>query len=353
MRLASDNWAPVHPEILAALAAANDGFAPAYGGDDLTRRVERRFCELFEREVAVFFVSTGGAANSLALAQLSPPWGMILCHEEAHIQMDECGAPEFFTGGAKLLPLEGFAGKLDPSTVERALAGFPERPPHGMPARALSLTQATECGAVYSSAEIGALAAAAKRAGLKVHMDGARFANAVATLECAPADLTWRAGVDVLSFGGTKNGCLAAEAVIFFDPSQAADFAFRRKRAGHLWSKSRYMAAQFDAYLADGLWLRLAAAANERARRLSAGLSAIDGCRVWYPTEANEVFVSFPAGVAESLRAEGAHFYPWITPGDPAGGTMHRLICSWATTEDEIDAFLALAARRSSLRARD
>lgn len=345
MNFASDNWAGAHPEIMAALERANHGHAPSYGGDALTKRVEKTFSEIFEREVAVFFVATGGAANALALSQICPPWGMILCHEESHIQMDECGAPEFFTGGAKLLPIRGFAGKQRADAVEAALAGFPDRPPHGMPACALSLTQATECGTVYSVAEVKALAAAARAAGLKVHMDGARFANAVAALGCKPADVTWKAGVDALSFGGTKNGCLIAEAVVFFDPAGAADFMFRRKRAAQLFSKMRFIAAQFDAYFEGGLWLAMAAHANAMARRLSDGLAAVDGCKVWYPTEANEVFVTFPPGAAERLRAQGAAFYPWVTPGDPASGAMQRLICAWATTEQDVDEFLALVRR--------
>lgn len=344
MNFASDNWAGAHPEIMAAVAAANHGAVPAYGGDDLTKRAERRFSEIFERDVAVFFVATGGAANALALAQLAPPWGMILCHQESHIQMDECGAPEFFTGGAKLLPLAGFAAKLSARTVREALAGFPERPPHGMPARALSITQATECGAVYSVDEVKALAAVARAAGLKVHMDGARFANALARLGCAAADLTWKAGVDALSFGGTKNGCLLAEAVVFFDPAEAADFIFRRKRAAQLFSKMRFISAQFDAYLADDLWLQMARHANAMAARLSEGLAAA-GAKIWYPTEANEVFASFAPGVAERLRAAGAQFYPWVTPGDPANGAMQRLICSFATRAEDVDAFLAAARR--------
>ena len=345
MNFASDNWAGAHPAIMAALARANDGYAPSYGGDALTKRVEEKFSEIFEREVAVFFVATGGAANALALSQLCPPWGMILCHEESHVQMDECGAPEFFTGGAKLLPIEGFAGKLTPAAVSAALAGFPERPPHGMPARALSLTQATECGTVYSVDDVSAICAASKAAGLKVHMDGARFANAIATLGCNPADLSWKAGVDVLSFGGTKNGCLIAEAVVFFDPAAADDFMFRRKRAAQLFSKMRFIAAQFDAYFEDGLWLQMAARANAMAVALSDGLAAIEGCKVWYPAQANEVFVSFPPGVADRLRANGATFYPWVTPGDPAAGTMQRLICSWATTRKDVDMFLAAVRR--------
>jgi threonine aldolase len=350
MQFGSDNVQGVASEILEAIARANKGPAPSYGADPLTRAAERRFCDIFEREVAVFFVATGGAANGLALSALVPPYGMILCHQESHIQMDECGGPEFFTGGAKLLPLPGFAAKLSVETVEAGLDGFPERPPHGSPPSALSLTQASECGAVYSVAEMTALCKAAHGRGLSVHVDGARFANAVASLGCTPAEITWKAGVDVLSFGGSKNGCLAAEAVVFFDPKKAGDFIFRRKRAGQLLSKHRYLSAQFDAYLADGLWLKMAARANRMAARLSAGLAAIDGVRIWYPTEANEIFAEFPNGVAEALHAAGAHFYPWITPGDPSGGRMHRLIASFATTEEEVDRFLALVRNEIATR---
>jgi threonine aldolase len=300
---------------------------------------------VFERDLQVFFVATGGAANGLALSVLSPPYGMILCHEESHVQMDECAGPEFFTGGAKLLPVAGAHGKLTPQGVKAALRGFPERPPHGAPTSVLSLTQATECGTIYTPQALRALCDAAHGAGMTVHLDGARFANAVAALGCSPADISWKAGIDVLCFGGTKNGCLAAEAVVFFDKTLARDFIFRRKRAGHLWSKQRFIAAQFDAYLRDGLWLRLAAHANAMAGRLSQGLSAISGCKIWHPTDANEVFVSLPSGAAERLRAEGAAFYPWITPGDSANGTMQRLICSWACTQGEVDDFLSLAKR--------
>ena len=337
MRFASDNWAGAAPEIIDAIAAANGGATPAYGGDPVTARAADRLRTVFGVDCAAYFVATGSAANSLALATLCPPYGMIACHEAAHIQMDECGAPEFYTGGAKLLPIPGANGKLTPQGVTGALAGFPERPPHGMPAAALSITQGTECGTLYTSREIAALCEAA--GALKVHMDGARFANAVAA-GLDPADTTWRAGVDVLSFGATKNGCLAAEAVVFFNPEDAADFEFRRKRAGHLISKGRFIAAQFDAWLTDGLWLRLATDANRMAKRLSEGLAAIDGVEISYPTEINEVFVVFPEGVADALREAGAAFYPWVTPGDVAGGRMQRLITSFDTTADEIDAFV-------------
>ncbi|MEO1135663.1 MAG: low specificity L-threonine aldolase [Pseudomonadota bacterium] len=340
MSFASDNWAGAAPQILEALAHANDGAVAAYGGDALTKRVQARFCEVFERDCAVYFVGTGGAANGLALSVMTPPYGMVLCHEESHVQMDECAGPEFFTGGAKLLPVAGASGKLTPEAVKAALKGFPERPPHGAPAHILSLTQGTECGTVYSVDELSALCGAAKETGLLVHMDGARFGNAVASSGVAPAELSWKAGVDVLCFGGTKNGCIAAEAVVFFNPDLAKDFEFRRKRAGHLWSKMRFIAAQFDAYLDNGLWLALASHANAMGRKLSGGLAAIDGVEIVYPTDINEVFVTFPDGVVEKLHAGDDVFYPWITPGDPADGRAHRLITSFRTTPPEVDGFL-------------
>ncbi|MCK7592656.1 threonine aldolase family protein [Pseudomarimonas salicorniae] len=344
MQFASDNWAGVAEPVMAALQHANAGLAPAYGGDDLTRAVERRFAEVFDHEVALFMVSTGGAANALALSALSPPWGMVVCHAESHIQMDECGGPEMFTGGAKLLPVPGPSAKLTVESVRAALRGFPERPPHGCPPSVLSLTQATECGTVYTPAELTALGALAREQGLRVHMDGARFANAVATLGCHPAEISWRAGVDVLCFGGTKNGAMAAEAVLFFDPGLARDFAFRRKRAGQLWSKQRFLAAQFEGLLAEDAWLQLAGQANAMARRLAEGLAAIDGVEIVHPCQINEVFVAFPDGVAEALRARGAAFYPWITPCDETGGRTQRLICSFASSADQVDAFLKATA---------
>lgn len=340
MKFASDNWNGAAPEIMDAVVRANDGSVPSYGGDALSAKVAARFNEVFEKECKVFFVSTGGAANGLALSVMTPPYGMILCHEQSHIQMDECAGPEFLTGGAKLLPIAGHGGKLTPHAVQKALAGFPHRPPHGAPASVLSLTQGTECGTTYSVDELSALSAEAHHAGMTVHMDGARFANAVASIGASPAEVTWKAGVDVLCFGGTKNGCLAAEAVVFFDPQAAQDFEFRRKRAGHLWSKMRFIAAQFDAYLKDDLWLKLAGHANQMAQKLSAGLSAINGVDISYPTDINEVFPVFPDGIADALRTDGAEFYPWVTPGDPADGKMQRLITSFRTTDADIDAFL-------------
>ncbi len=344
MNFGSDNWAGAAPEIIDAIVRANDGPAPAYGGDDLTTRVEAKISNIFETDCAVYFVATGGAANGLALSVMTPPYGMVLCHEQSHVQMDECAGPEFFTGGAKLLPVAGAAGKLTPQGVAKALAGFPHRPPHGAPERVLSLTQATECGTIYSADEVKALCDFAHAADLKVHMDGARFANAAASTGASPAALSWRAGVDVLCFGGTKNGCLAAEAVIFFDKEAAKDFEFRRKRAGHLWSKMRFIAAQFDAYLDDDLWLKLAGCANAMATQLSSGLAAVSGVEISYPTEINQVFACFPDGVADRLKNQGAAFFPWVTPGDPANGAMHRMVTSFKTTPQEVDAFVKAVA---------
>ena len=348
MTFASDNWAGVAPDIMAALAAANEGLAPAYGADDITARAKAKINATFECDAEIFFVATGGAANGLALATLSPPYGMIVCHEESHIQMDECAGPEFFTGGAKLLPVKGLGGKLTPDAIASALKGFPDRPPHGAPASILSLTNATECGTIYSPAELSALCKTAHSAGLKVHLDGARFANALQSLKCTPAEASWKAGVDVLCLGATKNGCLAAEAVIFFNRDNAKDFEFRRKRAGHLWSKQRFIAAQFEAWLQDDLWLSLAAHANTSAARLSNALGAIAGVDVSYPTDINEIFVTLPEGCAEKLREQGYIFYPWMTPGDPADGKMHRLITSFRTTEEEINQFVAAVKRIST-----
>ena len=345
MLFGSDNWAGAAPEILQALSRHNDGAVPGYGGDRLSRTVARRFSDVFETDCDVYFVATGGAANGLALSVLSPPYGLIVCHELSHVQTDECAGPEFLTGGAKLLPVGGVSGKLTPAAVRKQLSSLPNHPPHSAPLAALTLTQGTECGTVYSPDEIAALARTARDHSLAVHMDGARFANAVIATGASPADLSWRAGVDVMSFGGTKNGCLAAEAVVFFNRELVRDFEYRRKRAGHLLSKMRFIAAQFDAYLDDGLWLRLASHANAMGQRLSSGLAALNGVEISYPTQINEVFAVFPDSVADRLREAGAAFYPWVTPGDPAGGRMNRLIASFRTTAEEVDRFVALVAK--------
>ncbi len=335
MDFSSDNAAGAAPEILAALAAVNRGPAAAYGADAATARLERRFAALFEHEVAVFPVATGTAANALALAALTPPWGIVYCHEEAHVAVDECGAPEFFAGGAKLIGLAGEHAKITPASIAARLTerGFVH---HAQPA-AISLSQSTEAGAVYAAAELASMGEFARRERLALHVDGARFGNAVAALNCAPADITWRVGVDALSFGATKNGALAAEAVIFFDPDRARDFGYRRKRGGHLLSKMRFLSAQLEAYLDDGLWLRNARHANAMAARLAAALVRLEGARLRHPVEANEVFVELPDAVIVALAADGFKFYRW----GGAKALCIRLVTSFATTAEEVDALLA------------
>jgi threonine aldolase len=341
MDFLSDNAYGAAPEILAAVIAANAGTAAPYGNDELTQRVGAAIGRLFAREVAVFPVGTGTAANALALATLCPPHGAILCHQHAHIVVDECGAPGFFTHGATLVPIAGEHGKLTPAAIAGTLARFEPGNVHSAQPAVISLTQATECGTVYTPDEIAAIGALARRHGLKLHVDGARFANALAHLDCAPADATWRAGVDALSFGATKNGALGAEAVIFFDPADAGDFVYRRKKAGHLVSKMRLVSAQLAAYLEDGLWLALAARANARALRLAEGIAGVAGAELAHPVQANTVFVSLPDATVVRLRAAGAVFYDWTPPAD--GRTLARFVVSFATPEDDIGRLICVA----------
>ncbi|MGA2128278.1 MAG: low specificity L-threonine aldolase [Xanthobacteraceae bacterium] len=348
MNFASDNTAGIAPAILDAIARANDGFAPGYGDDATTKDVERRLSELFEREVAAFLVPTGTAANALAIAQITPPWGAVLCHAECHLAVDECGAPEFFGGGLKLVGLPGEACKLGAGTVAAALGRGPWGGPHHVTAAALTLTQATEAGTIYRPDEIRGLCEIAHRHGLAVHVDGARFGNALARLNVTPAEATWKAGVDVMSFGATKAGALAAEAVVFFDPGRATAMSERRKRSGHLVSKHRFLAAQFEAYLADDLWLALARHANQMADRLADGLASA-GLRPVWPVEANEVFIALPPVARRRLRAAGASYHRWSTRSLPPDLTVDaadlvRLVTSFATTVDQVDRFVAVAA---------
>ena len=345
MNFASDNTAPIAPEILAALGAANEGPAPAYGGDDLTARLRDRLTELFERPCPFALVATGSAANGIALSLASPPYGQVLCHEASHIALEEGGAPEFYTGGAKLAGIPGAQGKLTVDGLQAAIDAHPPLPPHVMPRSVLSLTQATELGTVYTAEEIATLSTWARNQGLKVHMDGARFANAVVSTGASPAELSWKAGVDLLSFGATKNGALAAELLLVFDDGLAEGLAPRQKRAGHLWSKQRYLAAQMLAYLKDGLWLRLAAQANAQARRLSEGLSALPSVTLEAPTEANEVVVHLPRPLQKALQEAGATFYPWHAPGLPPSETRVRLVTHHATAPEEVERFLAVAQK--------
>lgn len=335
MIFTSDNVAGAAPEILRAVVeAAEAGPMASYGGDPITERLAGRIAELFETEVSVFPVATGTAANALALSALVPPYGSVYCHHDAHINTDECGAPEMFTAGAKIVGLKGAHGRVEAETLRQALEKAPVGFVHAVQPAALSLSQATEAGTVYAPDEVAALSGIAKGYGLGVHMDGARFANALVRLGCTPAELTWKAGVDVLSLGATKNGALAAEAVVFFRKDLAEGFGYRRKRAGHLFSKMRFLSAQLDAYLADGLWLRLAHHANRMADRLADGLLMIEGADLHDPVEANEVFVGLPDAVIEGLLARGYRFYRW-------DGNVVRLVTSFATKPEAVDALLA------------
>ena len=347
MIFASDNWAGAADEIAASLQKHSAGFSPAYGASDLDRALERRFNELFERDVAVFFVGTGTAANSLALSAVNRPGGFVLCHREAHLIEDECGAPEFFTSGARLAPIDGDLGKIDPNELQKGLERFdPDFVHHGQP-MAVSVTQATEVGSVYTTDELAAITDMTHSFGLPVHMDGARFANAMVHLGVSPAEMTWKAGIDVVSFGGTKNGCWCAEALIFFDPDRAKQLPFIRKRAAQLFSKTRFIAAQFHAYLDDDLWIRLATHANAMAQRLSDGIKQLPGVSLAWTCQSNELFVTMPKQLANTLQAQGARFYPWPVPSEFSkklgrGDGLYRLVTSFATDPQDVDQFLEL-----------
>jgi threonine aldolase len=329
MRFFSDNAAPACPEVMEALAAANR-LDTAYDGDSWSARLDAAFSELFGTEVAALWVSTGTAANALALAALCPPEGSIVCHRDSHIQNDECGAPEFYTHGAKLILAEGRGAKLSPETVSACLALVRDDVHQSQP-HVLSITNATEYGLVYTPVEVAALGALAKRRGLALHMDGARFANAVASTGASPAELSWKAGVDALSFGFTKNGGMSADLVVFFRPELKTATLYRRKRAGHLLSKGRFLAAQILAMLEGETWLRNARAANEAARRLAEAAGAE---RLLLPVEANELFIRATPAEAQSLRDRGFDFYDW-GPGEA------RFVTSWDSDPAAVDALAA------------
>jgi threonine aldolase len=339
-QFASDNNAGICPEALAAFTAANRGHAPGYGADDWTRRAADAVRAAFDADAEVFFVFNGTAANALALAAICRSTDAVVCHAFAHVNVDECGAPEFMSGGAKLLAVDGSHAKLTPESVlARAATPHDE---HASRPRALSLTQATELGTVYAPAEIRALADAAHGLGLKVHVDGARFANAVASLACAPADVAQRAGVDVLSLGGTKNGMPFGEALVFFDRALADEFARRRKQAGQLASKMRFLAAPWIAVLEGGAWLAHAARANAMAARLGQHVAALPGVRLLAPVQANGVFADVPAHAIAGLRSRGWRFYTFV------GETGCRFMCAWDTTPEAVDALAS--DLRSALR---
>ncbi|MER7309919.1 low specificity L-threonine aldolase [Streptomyces griseoluteus] len=337
----SDNMAGASPEIARAVAAAATGHTLPYGNDPFTGSVRHQLSEIFERDVDVFPVSTGTAANCLGLAALTPPWGSVLCHPDSHINNDECGAPEFFTNGAKLVTVPGDDSKIDPGALREAVrrkAGDV----HSVQPSVVSISQATESGSVHTLAEIRRITAIAKDAGLRVHMDGARFANALDHLGATPAEMTWKTGIDVLSFGATKNGAMTADAIVSFDPALATELAFRTKRAGQLSSKMRFHTAQLDAYLTDGLWLRNARQANTMATRLGDGLKAVPGTELLGSPQANILFCRLPQQTTEGLLAESYTFYHdrWA-PG------IVRLVTSFSHTPEDIDQLLDAVRRHT------
>jgi threonine aldolase len=345
MYFQSDNWAGAHEAISSKLAEASAGFSAAYGESELDHKVEQLFSDVFERDVKVFFVGTGTAANSLALASVQRPGGAVFCHTEAHVVEDECGAPDFFSG-MRMVPVPGDHGQINVASLGRAIDAFPHDAVHHGRAAAITITQATEMGTVYPLQAIETFGDIARRNALPLHMDGARFANALVALNTSPAEMTWRRGVDILSFGATKNGCWCAEAIVCFDKRCAQEMPFIRKRSAQLFSKSRFIAAQFEAYLTEGLWLDLARHANEMASRLRSGLAVGAGHLAW-PTSANEVFAVVPKQAAANALNAGAHFYEWPIPSFMANQiseteTLIRLVTSFATTAEHVDELLSV-----------
>ncbi|MCP3969484.1 MAG: low specificity L-threonine aldolase [Rhodobacteraceae bacterium] len=348
MFFGSDNTSGVHPEVMQALVKANDGFAPSYGSDPIMDEVRARVRDIFEApDAAVFLVSTGSTANVLSLATFCAPWQKIYCHPLAHISTDECGAPEFHTGGAKLALVDGADGKISPDALRATIGATAQGDVHAVQRGPLSITNVTELGAVYSPAEVAKLCAIAKEWDLPCHLDGARFANALVASGATPAEMTWKAGIDVLSLGGTKNGLMGVEAVVIFDPEKAWEFELRRKRGGHLFSKHRFLSAQFLAYLTDDLWLTMARHANAMGGRLAQGIVGLPGGALLHPADANMVFAALARAAHMAARSAGAVYYPW--PRDwPANGPKDepltaRLVCSWSTTGEDIDRLLQAA----------
>lgn len=345
MNFSSDNAGPMHPQVLDGLIKANDGHHMSYGADATTKAVEAQIREIFEApEAAVFLVATGTAANALALACYANPWDSIFCHKRSHVEEDECGAPEFYANGAKLSLVDGPDGKMTPDALRNAMQGSGDSV-HNTQRGPVSITQATELGTLYTCAEISALADVAHGFGSKVHLDGARFANAVVNLNCSPADMTWRAGVDAVSFGGTKNGCAMVEAVVMFDPAQAWEFELRRKRGAHLFSKHRYLSGQMEGYLRDGLWLDMARDANAACGRLSEGLAEIKNATLLYRPQANMIFATLPRAAHTRAMDAGANYYlmgaDTALEGDPTTPITCRLVCDWSKQPQEVDALLA------------
>ncbi len=346
MFFASDNAGPAHPDVLQGVITANTGYANAYGNDDIMTEVRARLREIFEApEACVHLVATGTAANVLGLATLTQPWETILCTPLSHIQNDECNAPEFFSGGSKLT-LVGDADKMTASELAQTMGALEYLGVHGAQRGPVSITQVTEMGRVYSVEEITEISKVAHSFDKPVHMDGARFANALAALGCSPAEMTWKAGVDAVSFGGTKNGCMGVEAVIFFDPKYGHEFELRRKRGAHLFSKHRYLSAQMLPYLTGDLWLRNARSANAAARRLSEGLCLLPGVSFLAEPQANMIFFTAPRALHKRLLEGGAKYH--LLSGSLEGAADEpldaRLVCDWSSSVEGVDAFLSLAS---------
>ena len=336
----SDNCGRAAPELIAALTAANDGSVLGYGGDPYTAALQERYTALFEAPVRVYPVATGTAANALALAAASTPFGAIYCSAEAHVNTSECNATAFFGGGTKLVPVDGPHGKVDAQALAEAIAASGKGLAHKSQPAAVNLVQASDLGAVYTREEIEAVCRVAHEHGLKVHLDGARFANALATLGCTPAQATWRAGVDLMSFGATKNGGLLTDAIVVFNPDAAPDLGFHLRRAGLVWSKMRFASAQLMAYVEDDLWLRLAARANAAAARLAAEVRAVGQAKLLAPVEANELFVELAPAALDALAEDGFLFYR-------RGSRLGRFVCRWDTTEEETHALGQAIARHA------
>lgn len=345
MFFASDNWAGVAPEINQALLDNTAGKVSGYGAGELDKKVEAKLSEIFEKDVAVFFVATGTAANSIAIATSAKPGSVAFCHSEAHVNIDECGGPEFFSSG-RLCAVPGKFGKIEPDALRKAISNYPASfIHHGRPG-SITITQATELGTLYSIDEISVVSEIAKETGIPLHMDGARFSNALVALGVSPAEMTWKSGVDYVSFGGTKNGCWCAEALICFDPAMRDEVAFHHKRAGQLFSKSRFVSAQFDAYLGNDLWLTMASHANDMTQTLAAELQKSNHVRLAWQPEANEIFVVMQKKKVAELRDKGAVFFEWQVPvAHPDllqdGEDLYRLVTSFATTQDELEAFIS------------
>jgi len=340
IKFASDNVAGACPEVLDAILKANDGDSAPYGNDDWSKILQEKFSEIFEKEVIVYPTASGTAANALALSALTPVFGNIYCHKLSHINTDECGAPEFYTGGAKLITLKGVNGKITPEELSENIEGVGIV--HHTQPSVTSITQLCETGEAYQLDEISAISETAHKHNLKMHMDGARFANALVSLGVTPAEMTWKSGIDVLSFGATKNGCIAAEAIIFFKPELVGNLPFLLKRSGHLLSKMRFVSAQLDAYISNDVWLRNAKHANKMGKKLSEGLNTNPKIELAYQTQANEVFAKFPRPIIEHLNSEG-----YKMNEEELDGKAVRLVAAWNTKESDVDQLLETISQKN------